>query len=429
MPLCLALSTSGVCCVKISAEGLDAYEYIESALASMEDEIDISIYSIEAAELFDILNYILKSSPWLFFVNSSFTYSKNSAGNIKILYPEYTMSRDERAEAFDFCLYELEKILFYMPSGMDEFDIVLYLHDYICALFEYDEECESRDMYGMLKNKKGTCQGYTYLFLELAKRSGLSCDVVYSDSMCHIWNIIKIDGEWYYIDLTWDDGNKLGVVSHKSFLFSDREAEFLGYYGYVTRENRLCVSEKYSGEYLNNISVPMAYAYGEWYFVQNSATVRAVSIYNEENDTAQNVISIDGYWILEDNKIFANCFSSAVSVLGDIYFNTKSKIYKYSHGERIEIYSVPSGVQIYYLVTDGKNIYFSDGENIDSFSVESDGDVDGDGKANLFDIVKLSLAIENNNLCNLNKPCADISGNAKIENEDLEMLRSMLVGQ
>ena len=86
-----------------------------------------------------------------------------------------------------------------MPRGMSEFDMALYLHDYICQNFEYDENYKSRDMYGMLKNRRGTCQGYAYLFLELAKNVGLECDVVYSDPMCHIWNIVKIDGEWYLI--------------------------------------------------------------------------------------------------------------------------------------------------------------------------------------------------------------------------------------
>ena len=416
--------------IKIGAEDFSVYEYIENSLMNMEEKIDISNYYISVSRLTDILNYILKSSPWLFFVNSGFAYSTNSQGNIKILYPEYNMDYDMRAEAFDFCLIEIEKILFYMPCGMNEFDRVLYIHDYICQNFEYDEKYEIGDMYGMLKNKRGTCQGYTYLFLELSNRVGLSCDVVYSDAMRHIWNAVRVDGEWYYIDLTWDDGDSFGEVWHKSFLFSDMEAQALGYYGYEVNNNLLCVSEKYSGEFLNYINVPMSYFDGTWYFVNNSATVRGLSIYNEENDTAQKIIPIDGYWQTEDNKIFANCFSSSVYVLGNIYFNGKNKIYRYSPNGCEEIYSAENK-QIYYLASDGKNIYFSFSTNkddIQNISIKSDGDVYGDGKTNLFDVVSLGLALESNNFDDINVPCADLNENRIIEDDDLDMLRYLLVG-
>ena len=408
----------------------EIYTYIESGFMSMEEKIDVSGYNIAPDGFSSILIYTLKSSPWLFFVGSSVTYSINSLGNIENIYPEYTMSLEERDAAFEFCLEKIEKILFYMPSGMGEFDIALYLHDYICQNFEYDENYESRDMYSMLKLSRGTCQGYAYLFLELARRVGILSDVVYSDSMRHIWNCVQIDGEWYYIDLTWDDGDEFFRVSHKNFLFSEGEAESLGYHGYTKREEISCTSEKFSGQYLNNVSTPMAYFEGEWYFAENSATFRSVSIYNEENDTAEKIISIDGYWRDEDNKIFVSCFSSVVSVGGKIYFNTKNKIYEYVGNECVEIYSAPENKQIYYLTTDGKNIYFSfsqSGDEIQNIVIPSCGDVDGDGKTNLLDVLRLSLAIEKGDFLSINKFCADMNGDAKIENNDIDMLRDMLV--
>lgn len=410
-------------------ETSDIYTYIEAGIMAMDEKIDISEYNIKSDGISDVLIYTLKSSPWLFFVDSSFTYSINSFGNIENIYPKYTMSLSQRDEAFDFCLERIEKILFYMPLGMSEFDMALYLHDYICQNFEYDESYESRDVYGMLKYGRGTCQGYTSLFLLLARRVGLLSDIVYSDSMCHIWNCVKIDGEWYYIDLTWDDGD-LFSVSHKNFLFSENEAKSLGYYEYVKREGIDCISDKYSGEYLDNIFTPMAYVDGKWYFAENSATVRGVSIYDVENDTADKIISIEGYWRDEDNKIFASCFSSAVSVGGRIYFNTKNKIYGYIGGECVEIYSAPENKQIYYISTDGKNIYFSffqSGDEIQNIIIPSDGDIDGDGNTNLLDVIKLSLALEEKSLLLVDKFSADMSGDAKIENDDLNMLRNFLV--
>ena len=41
--------------------------------------------------------------------------------------------------------------------------------------------------------------------------------------MNHIWNLIKIDGKWYHVDVTWDDPimDKPGRVKHDNFLRSD----------------------------------------------------------------------------------------------------------------------------------------------------------------------------------------------------------------
>lgn len=421
------LSFSGL---EICAELPSAQEYIEAELMAMSEKIDISNYFISPYELASILKQVIKRSSWMFFVDGSFAYDVNSQGNIKNLYPRYVMSGQDRANAFEFCETELEKILFYMPDGMNEFDKALYLHDYICMNFDYDEKCENGDMYLMLKNKVGTCQGYTYLFLELARRVNLECDVVYSDSMRHIWNALKIDGEWYHIDLTWDDVGSFGKVLHKRFLFSDREASESGYYGYTVGNGVFCDSEKYSDEYLNNINTAMAYVDGRWYLADNAPQVRGIVIYNEENDTGEKIAQIDSYWQSGDGKIYANCFSSAVSVGGEVYFNTKNKIYKYLGGECEEIYSAPDKRQIYYLATDGKNICFSlfyDAKEIESIVIESDGDIDGDGKTTLLDIVRLSLSVENNSFLLVDNFCADTSGDAVIDKQDIKILRDMLM--
>ena len=59
--------------------------------------------------------------------------------------------------------------------------------------------------------------------------------------------------------------------------------------------------------------------------------------------------------------------------------------------------------------------------------IPSEGDIDGDGATNLLDVLKLSLAIEEGNFISVDKFCADMSGDAKILSDDIDMLRNMLV--
>ena len=62
-----------------------------------------------------------------------------------------------------------------------------------------------------------------------AERVGIPCLPVTSDGMGHAWNLVRLDGEWYHIDITWDDagGESAPVypsyVSYRHFLLSDAE--------------------------------------------------------------------------------------------------------------------------------------------------------------------------------------------------------------
>ena len=36
-------------------------------------------------------------------------------------------------------------------------------------------------------------------------RMGVDTSFAISTSMDHMWNVVKIDGNWYHVDTTWDD--------------------------------------------------------------------------------------------------------------------------------------------------------------------------------------------------------------------------------
>ena len=66
-------------------------------------------------------------------------------------------------------------------------------------------------MYGNIINKKSVCEGYAETFAYLCTLCGIENSVVVGDAIrengskeAHAWNIIKLDGKYYYIDTTWD---------------------------------------------------------------------------------------------------------------------------------------------------------------------------------------------------------------------------------
>lgn len=83
---------------------------------------------------------------------------------------------------------------------------------------------------GLIKGK-GVCLEYANSFCLLAKTAGLDVIVVLSDT--HAWDMIKLDGKYYHVDTTWDDGNEIpfffNVGTDYIMIQSDHEHDLARY--------------------------------------------------------------------------------------------------------------------------------------------------------------------------------------------------------
>ena len=98
-----------------------------------------------------------------------------------------------------------------IKPDMSDYEKELAIHDYIVLNYEYDNSEENKGKYNVkdfLKTKKGACEAYAYSFAIIGKLAGLDCAVIYGshDGVNHAWNAVKLDGEYYYTDPTFDDG-------------------------------------------------------------------------------------------------------------------------------------------------------------------------------------------------------------------------------
>jgi len=119
-----------------------------------------------------------------------------------------------------------------IPEGADTFQKVHIVHDYLISNTAYDfdnYEAGERvlgynfDAYGVFVRHLSMCEGYSLAFKYIMTQMGIPCAVVISNTAAHAWNIVQIDGEWYHVDLSADDGigyDMLGHVSHKYLCIS-----------------------------------------------------------------------------------------------------------------------------------------------------------------------------------------------------------------
>lgn len=119
-------------------------------------------------------------------------------------------------------------------SSMNDYEKVKALHDWIIENIEYDQNMQNvnrYNIYGALIDRKVVCEGYAKLFKYILDNVGIECVLVSGTAVNsegqnerHMWNYVRIGGNWYAVDCTWDDpiiiGNgKVGNdVKYKYFL-------------------------------------------------------------------------------------------------------------------------------------------------------------------------------------------------------------------
>ena len=144
-------------------------------------------------------------SPELFWARPSFWYNKNTmlCSEIQLNYNSHIYNLNTELPLF---LETAETILAGMPTGSD-YEKELYLHDALIKKVTYTySKLEEQNGYTTLVEGKGVCAGYAFALQYLLMRAGIqSYYVVGYAGENHAWNLAKIDGEWYYVDATWDD--------------------------------------------------------------------------------------------------------------------------------------------------------------------------------------------------------------------------------
>lgn len=98
-------------------------------------------------------------------------------------------------------------------SSLSDYERLKVIYDYICenVVYDYDNLANSSYMlkysaYAALINGTAVCQGYANLLYRMALEAGLDTRIIsgYGNGGAHAWNIVKLDGKYYYLDATWD---------------------------------------------------------------------------------------------------------------------------------------------------------------------------------------------------------------------------------
>ena len=192
------------------------YDKIVSGCARAEAEIpvDISGRNIDInSDLGLIYTMVYSDYPEYFWINGSWNCTLYRQGSTEILTvkPKYTMTGTALTSAraaYDAKVSQLTAGV----SGSD-YDKAKILHDRLVDTVTYTSTANDQNAYGALVEGKAVCNGYARAYQHLLMKVGIQSWYVNGTSnnpstntpVGHAWNLVKIDGQWYYTDVTWDD--------------------------------------------------------------------------------------------------------------------------------------------------------------------------------------------------------------------------------
>lgn len=163
--------------------------------------------------LYRIFCAVLADHPELFYV-TGYTYAKVIQGEevTRILFSgTYSMSETEVARCQSGIDDYVAECLFHLPEG-DDYEKLRYLYEYVIFHTQYDLQApENQNICSVFLYGRSVCQGYAKAFQYLCMRASIDASLVTGrireSGYGHAWNLVRLNGAYYYVDTTWGDAS------------------------------------------------------------------------------------------------------------------------------------------------------------------------------------------------------------------------------
>lgn len=412
MLLCVCLLLS-LLCVTANAINVDEYAmdeipvlprevYIKGQMwlsaSNRAETMDVSMYNLGEDEAEMMLDEIVEKSSYL--LDTKLRYKLVVDGSyVKSIIFTYRDSGSYSAMSSEVAA-EIDRILSVVDDSMSDLEKALAVNDYFCTNYSYDlSKPYNFTMEELLESKTGVCQAYALAYYYILNDClDIDCALVTSDPMVHMWNAIKIDGEWYHVDVTWNDpvSDMPGRARHKYFVKSS--SDFLSggsderHYGWKFKGKNYnsdqnldieCSSDKYDDYFWNDIDTQILFDDEHYYYIgysdeENSSGNCCVLKKDKSSGKTNELFEINDYWFVwgSSNTVYANKFSTLAKFDDLIAVNTTDTVFVIDTDGKVcqkyDLANDKSDANIYFLQISGNNIKCTMSRDLVQFGIEDE---------------------------------------------------------
>lgn len=356
---------------KLIVEGIKAWQ----------TSIDVSELGLTRDDINNgAVRSIINSHPEFISLSGGYTYWTSGSSITKIAFTYLTNAKEEQQE-LDAALQEVKSKI--DTSGMSDEEIVLAYHEYLTSTVSYAYEDyfngtiaanHGYDMYGALVKHSCVCQGYAETMFYLLREAGLSCAIASSENINHAWNIVKIRGNWYHIDATWDDPvwDMPGRSYHDYFLVSFDTMNKNTLINHTKDRTDMVVSAQWgdtyttavdttyeSGKFWNGIEKAIFYKDGYWYSISEGSSKTSFNINKYQYSTNINKVLYSGTakWATPSGGYYPGVYSSIYLRGDNLYFTTPDSLNKIDITSTNVIPTELTNIRTQYNSSTGNNLY------------------------------------------------------------------------
>lgn len=220
-----------------NSQDRNVYDLILDGMRKLEKEIwlEEAMQYNYRTPLSTIYNYVLLDNPGLFYVDTGNIAICTAPGwKLSVQYrytPEEALRIERKLKA------AIDNVTAAaIKCGLTEEQTLQYLHDFLAANVRYEHADKTyhkaHSILGPLMHGRSVCEGYAKAFKILCDASGISCIVLYGitneerdlDKANHAWNVVKMNGKCFHIDVTWDRSESAhDHVAYRYYKLSDAE--------------------------------------------------------------------------------------------------------------------------------------------------------------------------------------------------------------
>lgn len=155
---------------------------------------------------------------------------------------EDVSDRDKNVENY------LRTVIGTIPQDATEYDKAKAVFEYIILNTEYVTDCENnQNILSVMENGESVCSGYAKTYMAVMQKLGFECILVNGQAkesgINHSWNMLKLGGNWYHVDVTWGD------ASYNSSLMLKQDTTPIGYQYFLVPDEWILKDHVISDEF------------------------------------------------------------------------------------------------------------------------------------------------------------------------------------